>query len=203
MSKEEKKLNDKIETNENTGFYTGSFLVSTPDILDPRFTKSVIYLISHNEQGAMGFIINKPIEDIHLTDLVKLQKSKNILNKKNEQKVLFGGPVEIKSGFLLHSNEYQIEDITIKINEHFSLTNDAKALQDLYEGNGPISSLFLLGYAGWHPGQLEKEILEDSWLVLDTNPDLIFNNSFSEKYNLSLELLGIENAYFSRSSGKA
>ena len=76
------------------------------------------------------------------------------------------------------------------------MTNDTKALSDIFEGNGPVSSLFMLGYAGWYPGQLEKEIKEDSWLVVNADPELVFNKSHSEKYNLSLKLLGIENAYF-------
>ena len=83
------------------------------------------------------------------------------------------------------------------------MTNDTKALSDIFEGNGPVSSLFMLGYAGWYPGQLEKEIKEDSWLVVNADPELVFNQSHSQKYDLSLKLLGIENAYFSSDCGKA
>ena len=209
MSNEKNKLTDTIDTKIIDGFYAGSLLVSTPDILDPRFNRSVIYLISHNDKGAMGFIINKPIENINLSDIIRVNESKknidtnkNINTNKNNI-VLFGGPVEYKRGFLLHSKEYQIKNTTLKINEHFSLTNDTKAISDVYKGKGPVSSLFMLGYAGWSPGQLEKEIMEDSWLVANADPELVFNNSFSNKYNLSLEVLGIENAFFSSSSGKA
>lgn len=203
MSKEKSKLTDTIDTKIIDGFYAGSLLVSTPDILDPRFNRSVIYLISHNEKGAMGFIINKPIEDICLSDIMRVDGSKKNIDTNKNNTVLFGGPVEYKSGFLLHSKEYQIKNTTLKINEHFSLTNDTKAISDIYKGKGPVSSLFMLGYAGWSPGQLEKEIIEDSWLVASADPELVFNNSFSDKYNLSLEVLGIENAFFSSSSGKA
>tara|TARA_B100001057_G_scaffold312884_2_gene312978 strand:+ start:2915 stop:3526 length:612 start_codon:yes stop_codon:yes gene_type:complete len=203
MSKEKNKLTDIIDTKIIHGFYAGSLLVSTPDILDPRFIRSVIYLISHNETGAMGFIINKPIEDIYLSDIIKVNGPKKNIDTSKSDKVLFGGPVEYKSGFLLHSSEYEIKNTTLKINKHFCLTNDTKAIYDIYRGKGPVSSLFMLGYAGWSPGQLEKEIMEDSWLVANADPELVFNNSFSEKYNLSLEVLGIENAFFSSSSGKA
>ena len=185
------------------GFYTGSLLVSTPDILDPRFNKSVIYLISHNNKGAMGFIINKPIEDVNLSDILKIKQPKNIVDSKKKHSVLFGGPVEFKNGFLLHSTDYEINNITVKINDKFYLTNDTKAIEDLYQGKGPSSSLFMLGYAGWYPGQLEKEILEDSWLVVNADPEFVFSTSYSNKYNLSLEMLGIENAFFSSGSGKA
>ena len=203
MSKEKSKLTDTIDTKIIDGFYAGSLLVSTPDILDPRFNRSVIYLISHNEKGAMGFIINKPIQNICLSDIMRIDGSKKRIDNNKNNTVLFGGPVEYKSGFLLHSKEYQIKNTTLKINEHFSLTNDTAAISDIYKGKGPVSSLFMLGYAGWSPGQLEKEIMEDSWLVAKADPELVFNNSFSDKYNLSLEVLGIENAFFSSSSGKA
>ena len=203
MSKEKNKLTDIIDTKIIDGFYAGSLLVSTPDILDPRFNRSVIYLISHNEKGAMGFIINKPIEDIQLTDIIKVENSKKNVDNNKNHRVLFGGPVELKSGFLLHSTEYEIRNTTLKINNQFCLTNDSKALSDIYDGKGPVSSLFMLGYAGWSSGQLEKEIMEDSWLVVNADPELVFNKSYSDKYNLSLELLGIENAFFSSRSGKA
>ena len=203
MSKEKSKLTDTIDTKIIDGFYAGSLLVSTPDILDPRFNRSVIYLISHNEKGAMGFIINKPIDDIQLSDIIKKENSSKNIAIKKKNTVFFGGPVEFKSGFLLHSTEYEIKNTSLKIDDNFCLTNDTKALSDIFEGNGPVSSLFMLGYAGWSPGQLEKEIMEDSWLVANADPELVFNNSFSDKYNLSLEVLGIENAFFSSSSGKA
>ena len=203
MSKEKSKLTDTIDTKIIDGFYAGSLLVSTPDILDPSFNRSVIYLISHNDKGAMGFIINKPIEGIYLSDIIKVNGSQKKVDTNKNNVVLFGGPVEYNNGFLLHSKEYQIKNTTLKINEHFSLTNDTKAISDVYKGKGPVSSLFMLGYAGWSPGQLEKEIMEDSWLVANADPELVFNNSFSDKYNLSLEILGIENAFFSSSSGKA
>ena len=80
---------------------------------------------------------------------------------------------------------------------------EAGGAADIFEGNGPVSSLFMLGYAGWYPGQLEKEIMEDSWLVVNADPKLVFNKSHSQKYNLCLKLLGIENAYFSSDCGKA
>jgi len=205
MSKEKIKLTDIIDTKIIHGFYAGSLLVSTPDIIDPRFSRSVIYLISHNEKGAMGFIINKPIEDIYFSDIIKIKGSKKKIdtNINKNNRVLFGGPVEFKSGFLLHSTDYKIENTTLKINDHFCLTNDTMAISDINEGKGPVSSLFMLGYAGWTPGQLEKEIMQNSWLVAKADPELVFSNSYSDKYNLSLELLGIKSAFFSSSSGQA
>ena len=151
----------------------------------------------------MGFIINKPIDDIQLSDIIEIENLNKNLAIQKKHTVFFGGPVEFKSGFLLHSTEYEIKNTSLKIDDNFCLTNDTKALSDIFEGNGPVSSLFMLGYAGWYPGQLEKEIKEDSWLVVNADPELVFNKSHSEKYNLSLKLLGIENAYFSSDCGRA
>lgn len=203
MTDPKKKVSDISDKKVMNGFYTGSLLISTPDILDPRFSSSVIYLISHDEKGAMGFIINKPMQGIHLTDILKRNVTKINIDDDIDYTVFFGGPVEFKSGFLLHSSEYEIKNSTLKINDNFCLTYDTRALTDIFEGKGPISSLFMLGYAGWYPGQLEKEIMEDSWLVTKANPELVFSKNYSDKYNWSLDLLGINNAFFSRNSGKA
>ena len=184
------------------GFYEGSLLVSTPAILDPRFHKAVIYMISHNAKGAMGLIINKPMEELNFYEIVTWIIS-NDNKKKLSQRVLFGGTVEFKRGFLLHSSEYYISGSTLKLNTNYNLTNDNKALEDICKGKGPVSSLFTLGYAGWHAGQLEKEILEDSWLVAKSDPYIVFGDNFSEKYNLTLCSLGIENAYLANDSGRA
>ena len=200
---EKKLLTENADRKSINGFYKGSLLVSTPGMLDPRFSRSVIYLISHNDKGAMGFIINKPIDDIQLSDIIEMENSNKNIAFQKKNTVFFGGPVEFKSGFLLHSTEYEIKNTSLKIDDNFCLTNDTKALFDIFEGNGPVSSLFMLGYAGWYPGQLEKEIKEDSWLVVNADPELVFNKSHSEKYNLSLKLLGIENAYFSSDCGRA
>ena len=200
---EKKLLTENADRKFINGFYKGSLLVSTPGMLDPRFSRSVIYLISHNEKGAMGFIINKPIDDIKLSDIIEIENSNKNIAFQKKNTVFFGGPVEFKSGFLLHSTEYEIKNTSLKIDDNFCLTNDTKALSDIFEGNGPVSSLFMLGYAGWYPGQLEKEIKEDSWLVVNADPELVFNKIHSEKYNLSLKLLGIENAYFSSDCGRA
>ncbi len=184
------------------GFYEGSLLISTPGILDPRFYKTVIYMISHNEKGAMGLIINKPMKELDFHEIVTGISSKGV-QKKVSQAVLFGGPVEFKRGFLLHSSEYYLSGKTLKLSSKYNLTNDTKALEDICKGTGPVSRLFTLGYAGWHGGQLEQEILEDAWLVAKADPSIIFGENFTEKYDISLDSLGIKNAYLVNESGRA
>ena len=184
------------------GFYEGSLLISTPSILDPRFNKTVIYMLSHNKKGAMGLIINKPLKELDFQELVTGTISNNKKGRVG-QTVLFGGPVEFKRGFLLHSSEYNIPGKTLKLDGNFNLTNDTKALLDICEGKGPISSIFTLGYAGWSAGQLEREILEDSWLVAKAKHSIIFGKNYSEKYGSSLSSIGITKGYLASESGRA
>ena len=184
------------------GFYEGSLLISTPSILDPRFNKTVIYMLSHNRKGAMGLIINKPMKELDFQELVRGIVSTNTEGQ-GVQTVFFGGPVEFNRGFLLHSSEYYIPGKTLKLGNNYNLTNDTKALEDVCEGKGPISSVFTLGYSGWYAGQLEREILEDSWLVAQADPSIVFGRNHSEKYDFSLSSIGVNNGYLASKSGRA
>ena len=183
------------------GYYEGSLLVSSPSILDPRFKKAVIYLVSHNANGAMGLIINKPLEDISFHEIVLGYAE--VRNKQKKKAVLFGGPVDFQRGFLLHSSEYKIDGVTLEINQHFHLTNDNKVLKELCAGTGPAMSLFTLGYSGWTAGQLEREVQEDSWLVAKADPSLVFSENFGKKYTQSLASLGIRDAFLVTETGNA
>ena len=195
-------IGEKNLTKVLKGFYEGSLLISTPSILDPRFNKTVIYMLSHNKKGAMGLIINKPMKELDFHELVTGMASGNNEGQV-DQTVLFGGPVEFHRGFLLHSSEYYIPGKTLKLGNNYNLTNDTKALEDVCEGRGPISSVFTLGYSGWYAGQLEREILEDSWLVAQADPSIVFGRNHSEKYDFSLSSIGINNGYLASKSGSA
>ena len=196
------KTEEKDFTKVLKGFYEGSLLISTPSILDPRFNRTVIYMLSHNKKGAMGLIINKPMKELDFHELVTGMSSGNTEGQLG-QTVLFGGPVEFQRGFLLHSSEYYIPGKTLKLGNNYNLTNDTKALEDVCEGRGPISSVFTLGYSGWYAGQLEREILEDAWLVAQADPSIIFGKNHSEKYDFSLSSIGINNGYLATKSGRA
>ena len=196
------KTEEKDLTKVLKGFYEGSLLISTPSILDPRFNRTVIYMLSHNKKGAMGLIINKPMKELDFHELVTGMASGNNEGQV-DQTVLFGGPVEFQRGFLLHSSEYYIPGKTLKLGNNYNLTNDTKALEDVCEGRGPISSVFTLGYSGWYAGQLEREILEDAWLVAQADPSIIFGRNHSEKYDFSLSSIGINKGYLATKSGRA
>ena len=196
------KTEEKDFTKVLKGFYEGSLLISTPSILDPRFNRTVIYMLSHNKKGAMGLIINKPMTELDFYELVTGISSGNTEGQVG-QTVLFGGPVEFQRGFLLHSSEYYIPGKTLKLGDNYNLTNDTKALEDVCEGKGPISSVFTLGYSGWYAGQLEREILEDAWLVAQADPSIVFGINHSEKYDFSLSSIGINNGFLASKSGSA
>ena len=181
---------------------TGKIIVSVPSLEDERFFKTVIYMCAHSSEGSMGIIINKPLEDLNFHEIVNVRPKKES-HRKVSQPVFFGGPVEFGRGFLLHSTDYFISKATVRLNDQFNLTNSTQALKDICEEKGPASSIFALGYSGWHAGQLEREILEDSWLVAKAHPHIVFANDVDEKYSHSLVSLGIEHAFMANESGQA
>ena len=190
-----------MEAEPNAPFLTGKVLVASPGMLDPRFFEAVIFLCSHTSDGAMGIMVNKPAMNLNFNQLLqRLGISVNISD--NQKEIYVGGPVEIERGFVLHSSDYEIPDLTIKIND-YSFTVSVEILKDIMAGKGPKNSILALGYAGWGPGQLETEIMEDGWLVAEPDQELIFSEKYMEKWNLGINKLGIKLSKLSTFSGRA
>lgn len=190
-----------IEANAPTKL-AGKCLISMPDMPDPRFQNSVIFLCAHSSEGAMGLIVNKQVEDVKLTDLMdQLSIPKN--SESQDWPVYFGGPVEHGRGFVLHSSEYHSELSTMKTGDAFAMTATIDILEDIGTANGPKQALIALGYAGWGPGQLEQEIAANGWLLADVGPEVIFETPNAEKWAASLRVLGIDPAILSSSGGSA
>ena len=141
---------------------TGKLLVAMPNMGDPRFENSVIYMVAHSEEGAMGLIVNKPTPEVRFQDLLKQLKI-DVEPNMRELKVHFGGPVENGRGFVLHSSDYVSNASTLRVNRHFGMTSTLDVLEDIAQGIGPTASLMVLGYSGWAPGQLEDEIARNGW----------------------------------------
>lgn len=182
---------------------TGAILVAMPHMQDTRFSQAVIYICGHDEQGAMGVVINKPLEDHNVADLLSqlgLEADNEILS---QMPVYLGGPVEMGRGFVLHSNDYQ-KDGTLEISSVFSLSATLEILVAMSQGQGPRESLCALGYAGWASGQLETELQENTWLVL-TNPDeeLVFQTPYQERWMKAFEKIGVHPELLSFDSGHA
>ena len=180
---------------------TGQLLISMPSLNDERFFKTVIYLCAHSKDGAMGIIINKKIDyDLYPDLLQQLGIDKPLGNKKLF--IRYGGPVESGRGFILHSDEIMQKD-TLSIEKGVALTSTAEFFEDLSEDKGPRNSILALGYAGWSPGQLENEILSNSWMTLQTDTSFLFDDEVSNKWLNAYKLLGIDPNKLSYQSGRA
>jgi len=175
------------------------FLIATPQMPDPRFQEQVVYICSHNEDGAMGLVINRPSD--HSLDAVL--KSANIpVPEQLLPPIYIGGPVDIESAFFLYSSEYKVEHFMV-INQSVSMSREPKILHDIAQGNGPRDYLFVLGYAGWAPGQLEMELTVNGWLALPASYDILFHTSDELKWSKAAESCGIDIALFSDEIGLA
>jgi len=168
---------------------TGSFLISTPQMPDPRFAEQVILICAHSEEGAMGVAVNKPNPFISLKEILK---STNLPVPEGElPPVYVGGPVEMESAFVLYRSDYRV-DHQLEIGDNLSLSRESKVLEDISKNKGPSEYLFLLGYAGWGPGQLESELVADGWLSLPSDESIIFNVADNAKWKTAAMLYGID-----------
>lgn len=180
----------------------GKLLIAMPDMGDPRFDHSVIYICAHSDEGAMGLIVNKPQPEIKFTDLLDqlgIQKAAGLRNIR----VHFGGPVELARGFVLHSLDYRSDAGTLDVNDTIGMTATLDVLEDIASGQGPDSSFLALGYAGWGPGQLEAEIAQNGWLTCDTKDEIIFGRANEHKWTGALKHMGIDPVALSSSAGRA
>ncbi len=185
---------------------TGQFLIAMPAMTDSYFSKTVTYICTHNQDGAMGIIINRSA-DISIANLLKQIKleteSAPLLNKT----VHFGGPVQIERGFILHEPNAEY-DSTIVVNHAVALTTSKDILEASAEENGPLKMLIALGYAGWTAGQLENEVSQNAWLSLETADlqqihKLIFDADNADKFDLAMRLMGLNLANLSEVAGHA
>ena len=182
--------------------YQGQLLLATPKMTDFRFEKAVILICSHSAKGAMGIIVNKPTLELKFEDiLTQLQIDTKISG--NNQNIYFGGPVEYGRGFIVHSPDYNSSNASITIREEYFLTASKEILEDIANGCGPKNSLLALGYAGWGPGQLEREIFSDSWLICDPDPDLVFTLKPELKWSDGLKKLGVKPSHLATFGGSA
>jgi len=182
---------------------TGKLLIAMPGMGDPRFDRSVVFLCSHGEEGAMGLIVNKPAPDIMLADLLEQLKITAEAPGCGQMPVHFGGPVETARGFVLHSADYQSNLHSMKVSDGFRMTATMDVLEDIAHGEGPRRALLTLGYAGWGPGQLENEIALNAWLTTEADPELVFGLADVAKWGGALRTLGVDPLTLSTSAGRA
>jgi putative transcriptional regulator len=182
---------------------TGQLLVSMPQMQDPFFERSVVYLCAHSpEEGAMGLVINKTIDTITIDDLYAQLKIEPVAGTDRVQPVHFGGPVATGQGFVLHSADYRDEG-TLGLGADFAMTATIDILRATGRGAGPRQSLVALGYAGWGPGQLDAEIQANGWLLVAADTALVFDTQDNSKWQHALAKLGVSPEMLSGESGRA
>src|SRR5207248_5011526 len=170
---------------------TGQLLLAMPQMMDPRFARSVVYICAHSEEaGAMGLVINKLLASLTMEEL--------LTHRKLEPAEIggwrpghFGGPVEPGRGFVLHTADYR-EEATLPVSEEFAVTATLDILRAIGRGEGPRRNLLALGYAGWAPGQLDAEIQANGWLSVEADAELVFDEDSDGKWQRALAKLGVE-----------
>ncbi|HET9976504.1 MAG TPA: YqgE/AlgH family protein [Burkholderiaceae bacterium] len=188
---------------------TNQFLIAMPGMVDPTFAGSVVYLCEHSEKGALGLVINKPI-DIKLKNLFEKVELSLTREDLAERPVYFGGPVQTERGFVLHER-IQAEgekgspyNSTLAIpGGELDMTTSKDVLEALADGSGPKRLLVTLGYSGWGAGQLEDEIGRNGWLTVDADPSVIFDTPIEQRYDRALALLGFDPRMLSQEAGHA
>ncbi len=181
---------------------TGKLLLAMPGMSDDRFAHTVIYMCAHSEDGSMGLVVNKPAADLNFSDMLK-QLEIVPADGLRDIRVYAGGPVEQGRGFVLHTPEYGDGPGTLKVDDQFGMTATLDVVEDLADGNGPQESLLALGYAGWGPGQLEDEILQNGWLTCPASYDLVFNEGDADKWSAALKSIGVDPLLLSADAGHA
>jgi putative transcriptional regulator len=179
---------------------TSHFLIAMPAMQDPNFSRTLTFVCEHNERGALGIVVNRPI-DVTLETLYKQVEIPLELAQLAAQPVFFGGPVQFDHGFVLHRPVGEWKS-TLPVGE-LGLTTSRDILEAMARGEGPREQLVALGYAGWAAGLLEDEILKNGWLTVNADVDLIFNVPPEARYDAAMHALGVNAANLSEEAGHA
>lgn len=189
------------------GFLDGQFLIAMPGMFDANFARTVIFICAHSDDGAMGFILNRPQQltfpDVLLhLDLLDEDEAIRLPQVTRDFQIQAGGPVETGRGFVLHSDDY-LSDSSIPVSDDICLTATLDIVRAISRGRGPERGLMMLGYAGWGAGQIENEIGANGWLSCPAQEELIFDTNLDSKYERALALMGVTPAMLSAEAGHA
>jgi putative transcriptional regulator len=187
------------------GYLEGQLLLAMPSMTDPRFENAVIYMCTHSEESAMGLVINNLCNNIDFPDLLKQLKIEHDKKDTPTLKTVTlheGGPVESGRGFILHSADY-VQETTMIISETIALTATIDILTAITKNEGPKDYLIALGFSGWGKGQLESEILNNSWLSIEADDELVFRTDLDLKFPRAMAKLGVDPSRLSSQFGSA
>jgi putative transcriptional regulator len=177
----------------------GQLLIAMPQMEDPRFSRSVVFMCAHNPEGAMGLVVNKTVEQPSMGELLRQLGIEG--DAFDRAPVHFGGPVEAARGFVLHSTDYTEQGTLIVGNVGLTATLDI--LRMIGRGEGPRRKFFALGYAGWGPGQLDAEIQANGWLTVPADHALLFDDGNEDKWRRAIAKLGVDPFSLSGEAGHA
>ena len=181
---------------------TGQFLIATPRMGDPRFQEAVILICSHDEGGAFGLVLNHPFPEMNMLDVLASFEISSVDH--SLPPVLLGGPVEMETAFFLHSTDYPLDQgAGLMVSEDICLSRSPALLRDLAAGQGPSQCLFLLGYAGWGPGQLEEELCGEGWLPLPASSEDVFQTPTDKMWKKVTANFGIDITLYDDVAGNA
>ncbi len=178
----------------------GQLLIAMPDMGDPRFARSVVLICEYSASGAMGLILNKPVPDMPLAEVLERLEIAERLGPVRTP-VQYGGPVETGRGFVLHRDVTRAGPEPMAVPGDFVVTATRDILEDLARGAGPAPFIFVLGYSGWGPGQLEGEIAQNGWLTAPAAPDLVFSGDPASMWEKALRSIGIDPLSLSAAPG--
>jgi putative transcriptional regulator len=183
----------------------GQILIAMPSMADPRFERSVVLICAHSDEGAMGLIVNKPLDDLSFAGLLD-HLGIPVGPAGRDIRVHFGGPVERGRGFVLHSADWaerRTDGATMTVPGGLEMTATLDILEALARGHGPGKALLALGYSGWGPGQIEAEIARNDWLTGPAPAGVVFDGEDGTKWTAALKGMGIDPLTLSSAAGRA
>lgn len=193
---------ESLQYDQKRGYLTGKLLVATPYLQDKRFHHSVIYICGHDETGAMGLIVNKPLASVGFKDLLDQIKIDYDNTTCPNGSIHYGGPVEVGRGFVLHTVDY-LAEASVTINNSFALTATVEVLRAISQRHGPRNALVALGYVSWNTSQLETEIQNNDWIVMEAHEDLVFNTNHEHIWQHAMAAIGINPNHLTSDIGHA
>ncbi|MGK0247463.1 MAG: putative transcriptional regulator [Oleispira sp.] len=185
--------------NQTFGSLTDHFLIAMPTLKDSSFEHSITYICSHDDNGAMGIVLNQST-DLNFQEILEQLEIEGIYG--HDHSVLLGGPVHQDHGFILHLEKGDWRS-TLSVTDDIHVSTSKDILTSLAQGNGPKQYKIALGYAGWEAGQLEQELLDNAWITVEATADIIFNTPEDKMYQAALKLLGIDEGFLSSDAGHA
>ena len=188
----------------DTNYLAGQLLIAMPTMNDPNFYHAVMYLCEHSAEGAMGIVINQPLE-VTIRDLLKHLKIE--LDEEDhqhdlEKPVLAGGPIARERGFVLHYPASTWES-TLVVNGEYSITTSRDILIAMLENRAPEKSFIAMGYAGWDAGQLEEELMQNLWLTTPASPEILFDTPYAQRWRAAAKSIGVDFDKVSGDTGHA